>query len=102
MDHSAYQSWIVVVAAEQAEERRDWRVQPNRRELREEQRRQGRQVVPKHQLQVRQEQRLQPIDCFEQEQVPTPIGHFHQLEQQVQELEGECSCSIPNCIDNII
>jgi hypothetical protein len=103
MDHSAYQSWIVVVAAEQAEARKDWRVQPNRRVLQEEQRRRGRQVVPKHQLQVRQEQRLQPIDCFEQEQGPKPIGRFHQqLGQQVQELEGEYSCSIPNCIDNII
>lgn len=69
---------------------------PNRQELREQQRRQGeRQVVPKdpqeEQLQRVQEQR--PIDYFGRVQVPMPIGRFHQLEQQVPQLEGECYCN---------
>lgn len=64
---------------------------PNRRELREEQRRQGeRQVVPKHPQRVRQVQEQQPIDYFGRVQEPMPIGRFHQLEQQ---LEGECYCN---------
>lgn len=46
--------------------------------------------MPKHQqgellLQARQEQ--QPIDCFEQVQVPMPIDRLHQREQVP---EGEC------------
>jgi hypothetical protein len=45
MDQAEKHSWVV--AAEEAEEKKDWRVQPNRRELQEEQRRQG-EVVPKH------------------------------------------------------
>jgi predicted acetyltransferase len=47
MDQAEKHSWVVAVAAEEAEEKKDWRVQPNRRELQEEQRRQG-EVVPKH------------------------------------------------------
>ena len=86
MDHY---SWLVVAAVVLAEERRDSRVQLHRPELREQQRRQGRrQVVPKHQR-VRQVQGQRPIDCFGPEQEPMPIGRFHPLGRQVQELEGE-------------
>lgn len=94
MDHSECRSWFVVAAVVVAEERKDSRVPLHRRELREEQRRQGRQqVVPKYQqVQVRKVQGQRPIDCFGREQVPMPIGRFRRLEQQVQEQEGECSC----------
>lgn len=89
-------SWILVVpvvAAEQVEEKRDWRVlQPNKRELREELQRQvQQQVVPRHRreelpLQEVQQEQL-PIDyCFGRELVPMPIDQPLQL-QLVQELE---------------
>ena len=65
------QSWVVAVA-ELVEEKRDWMVQPNRQELREE-------VVPKHRQgePFPREQWVQeqgPIDCFVgRGQVPMPI-----------------------------